>query len=69
MTGSRFTSAQEVFDAFPSTERDISAAPTHEPPLVYLQRLRRSETPEDAVSFLAYALGRRGEAGWITLRA
>ncbi|KQO91899.1 hypothetical protein ASF36_18775 [Methylobacterium sp. Leaf90] len=64
MSATRFSTAREVFAAFPSTERDINAPPSDEPPLQFLQRLRRSETPEDAVSFLAYALGRREAVWW-----
>ncbi|GJD57298.1 DUF6931 family protein [Methylobacterium dankookense] len=64
MTGTRFSTARDLYAAFPSTERDINAEPTDEPPLTFLQRLRQSETPEDAVSFLAYALGRREGVWW-----
>ena len=64
MAGSRFSSVRDLFAAFPSTERDISAEPSDEPPLVFLERLRRSGTPEDAVSLLAYALGRREAVWW-----
>lgn len=64
MPGSRFNTAREVFQAFPSTDDDISAKPTDDPPLAFLAALRRSETPEDAVSFLAYALGRREAVWW-----
>ena len=64
MPGSRFTTAREVFQALPSAEDDISAGPTDEPPLAYLAALRASQTPEDAVSFLAYALGRREAVWW-----
>lgn len=60
----RFTTAKEVFDAFPSAHEDMRAAPTGEAPVVFLQTLRRSETPEDAVTFLAYALGRREAVWW-----
>ncbi|MFD0935000.1 DUF6931 family protein, partial [Methylobacterium trifolii] len=64
MGGSRFSTAQEIFEAFPSAERDISAGPSDAPPLVYLEGLRRSGTPEDGVSLLAYALGRREAVWW-----
>lgn len=64
MSAARFSTAREVFAAFPSTERDINALPSDEPPLAFLQWLRRSATPEDAVSFLAYALGRREAVWW-----
>lgn len=64
MTGSRFSSTRDVFLAFPDAERDISTPPSDEPPLVFLERLRRGDTPEDAVSLLAYALGRREAVWW-----
>lgn len=64
MAGSRFTNTRDVFATFPSAERDISAPPSDEPPLVFLEKLRRGETPEDAVSLLAYALGRREAVWW-----
>jgi hypothetical protein len=64
VSAARFSTAREVFAAFPSTERDINALPSDEPPLAFLQWLRRSATPEDAVSFLAYALGRREAVWW-----
>lgn len=64
MPGSRFSTAREVFEAFPSAESDISAAPSDEAPPAYLAGLRASPTPEDAVSFLAYALGRREAVWW-----
>lgn len=64
MAGSRFNTARDLFEAFPSAERDINAAPTTEQPLPFLERLRRSGTPEDAISFLAYALGRREGVWW-----
>lgn len=60
----RFSTAKEVFDAFPSAYDDIRAAPTGDMPISFLQTLRRSETPEDAITFLAYALGRREAVWW-----
>ena len=64
MTGSRFSSARDVFAAFPSAQQDISAEPNDEPPQAFLERLRRGRTPEDAVSLLAYVLGRREAVWW-----
>jgi len=64
MARSRFSTAQEVFDTFPSACDDIRAAPTAEAPLTFLDALRNSGTPEDAVTFLAYALGRREAVWW-----
>ena len=64
MTGSRFNSARDIFAAFPGVEQVIGAAPTDEPLPTFLERLRRGDTPEDAVSVLAYALGRREGVWW-----
>ncbi|MCB4805506.1 hypothetical protein QO001_005509 [Methylobacterium brachiatum] len=64
MAGSRFSTARDLFAAFPSAERDFTAGPTDEPPLPFLERVRHSETPEDGVSLLAYALGRREAVWW-----
>ena len=64
MSATRFSSARDLFAAFPTAGQDISAPPGDEPPLVFLERLRHSSTPEDAVSLLAYALGRREAVWW-----
>lgn len=64
MAGTRFSTAREVFLAFPSAQGDISAAPSDQPPLVFLEAVRRSGTPEDGISLLAYALGRREAVWW-----
>ena len=64
MTNARFTSALEVFELFPSAGSDISSDPHDEPLLAYIDRLVRSEAPEDAISFCAYALDRREAVWW-----
>lgn len=64
MSGSRFSSARDIFAAFPDAERHIGTPPGEESPLAFLERLRRGGTPEDAVSLLAYALGRREAVWW-----
>jgi hypothetical protein len=61
---SRFVTAQDVFEAFPAARDDLDAGPTDDPPLVFLQSLMRSETPEDAVAFSAYLLPRREAVWW-----
>lgn len=60
----KFASAREVFDAYTMAASDIQAAPTEEAPLVYLDGLLGSKAPEDAISFCAYALGRREAVWW-----
>ncbi len=64
MSRLRFDTAQDVFEAFPSARGDIEAAPTADKPLDYLNKLSASESPEDAVSFSAYVLGRREAVWW-----
>jgi hypothetical protein len=61
---SRFATAQDVFEAFPAARDDLDATPTAEPPLVFLNGLMRSDTPEDAVAFSAYLLPRREAVWW-----
>lgn len=64
MVNSRFTSALQVFEAYPTAATDITAAPEDEPPLAFLKRLADSPSPENAVSFCAYLLDRREAVWW-----
>ncbi len=61
MSNLRFFTAREVFEAFPGAAGDMAGTPRDdtETPLDFLARLLASPTPEDAVSFCAYLLGRR----------
>ncbi len=60
----RFTTAAQVFEAFPAARDDIEARPTQDPPLAFLRALAASDTPEDAVAFCAYVLPRREAVWW-----
>lgn len=60
----RFTSAIQVFEAFPSAAGDIEQAPADLHPLTYLQQLQESPMPEDAIGFCAYMLPRREAVHW-----
>lgn len=60
----RFSSAQEVFDAFPTMADDMTALPAPSAPPAFVRALLASQTPEDAVTFCAYALGRREAVWW-----
>lgn len=64
MSRLRFSSAKEVFDAFPEAGQDFKARPTEDPPTVFMRALAAGETPEDALTFCAYALGRREAVWW-----
>jgi hypothetical protein len=67
MANTRFQSVLQVFDAFPAITRDLTSAPTDEPPLGYLAKLLAGPTPEDAVTFCAYLLDRRQAVWWASL--
>jgi hypothetical protein len=60
----RFSTARQVFEAFPTAGEDIQSPPTDEDPLVFLRALVGGPTPEDAVSFCAYMLPRREAVWW-----
>jgi hypothetical protein len=64
MSRLRFTTAREVFETFPGLADDIRAQPSGDPPVAYLRALAAGETPEDALTFCAYALGRREAVWW-----
>lgn len=60
----RFETAAEIFDTFPNLREDVSHAPEAMPPLAFLDKLQSSETPEDAITFLAHMLPRRYAVYW-----
>ncbi|RDJ24967.1 hypothetical protein DWF00_17310 [Bosea caraganae] len=64
MTRLRFTTAQEVFETFPSARKLVSQAPTGERPLAFLAKLLDGPEPQDAVSFCAFLLPRRETVWW-----
>ena len=66
MNNLRFFTAREVFEAYPGAVGDMVGIPQDEAetPLDFLARLLQGRTPEDAVSFCAYLLGRREAVWW-----
>lgn len=69
MSGSRtpplpFESAADVFAAFPEIAEDLTARPDPRPALDFVEALARSEIPEEALTFAAYALDRRLAVWW-----
>jgi hypothetical protein len=60
----RFTSAIQVFEAFPTARDDIEQQPADVHPLVFLKHLQDSVMPEDAIGFCAYLLARREAVHW-----
>jgi hypothetical protein len=68
MSRLRFSTAQEVFEAFPSARQSIRTAPTNEPPLSFLARLVKTGGGKEAIGFCAFLLPRR-EAVWWALQS
>ena len=64
MTRLRFATAHEVFESFPAAAGEIKAPPTEDPPPAFMRSLAAGDTPEDALTFCAYALGRREAVWW-----
>jgi hypothetical protein len=60
----RFATAADVFEAFPTLWDDLKVDTGSHPPLDFLQRLAKSETPEDAITFAAYLLSKREAVWW-----
>src|SRR5579864_6955197 len=60
----RFTTARNVFEAFPDL-RPMAPPPADEsPPLDYARRLLASPRPAEAIAFLAFLLPRREAVWW-----
>lgn len=60
----RFTTARQVFDAFPPALDDLEAEPSDAEPVGFLKGLLDGKTPEDAIGFCAYMLPRREAVWW-----
>ena len=63
MPSLRFSTAAEVYEAFPTLRDEMAAAASEDPPVPFLEGLVATPTPEDAITFCAYLLPRR-EAVW-----
>lgn len=64
MSASRFLTASEVYAAFPQMTDVISVPGSSASPPAFMRSLAASGTPEDAVTFCAFALGRREAVWW-----
>jgi hypothetical protein len=64
MSRLRFSTAQEVFDTFPSAGKVIRTRPTIEHPLAFLKRLAQGPAPAEAIAFCAFVLPRREAVWW-----
>ncbi|MGX1788723.1 DUF6931 family protein [Bosea sp. NPDC055332] len=64
MSKLRFSTALQVFEAFPTARQVIATAPTTEPPLTFLRRLVASGEHKDAIGFCAFLMPRRETVWW-----
>jgi hypothetical protein len=60
----RFSTARDLFEAFPAALEDMAARPSDRPALEFVKELAGSPTPEDAITFTAYLLGAREAVWW-----
>ncbi|MYZ50332.1 DUF6931 family protein [Propylenella binzhouense] len=60
----RFSTAAELFEAFPAARDDMRAEPDDRPILEFLRGLANGPTPEEAITFAAYLLPRREAVWW-----
>jgi hypothetical protein len=60
----RFTTARDLFEAFPTAEADLHMEPTDEPSLAFLDGLVSAGELIKAIAFLAYLLPRREAVWW-----
>jgi len=60
----RFTTARQVFEAFPTAARDIDSQPQDEAPLDFARKLLARAHRFDAITYAAYLLPRREAVWW-----
>jgi hypothetical protein len=60
----RFSTAHDLFRAFPVALEDMDARPSDRPSLEFVKELAGGPTPEDAITFSAYLLGHREAVWW-----
>ncbi|MBS8225488.1 DUF6931 family protein [Vannielia litorea] len=60
----RFEVAQELYDAIPEIEEDVTARPAGHTSITFIETLAKSDTPEEALTYCAYVLPRRFAVWW-----
>jgi hypothetical protein len=64
MSPARFTTARDLFAAFPTAAKDIGAEPTGEAPLAFAAAQAAAGKEMAAIAFCAYLLERRKASWW-----
>jgi hypothetical protein len=60
----RFTTARQVFDAFPTIAADVELRPADEPPIDFARKLLVRAYRFEAIAYAAYLLPRREAVWW-----
>jgi hypothetical protein len=60
----RFATAEALFETFPELSQKVSAKPSEQSPIEFLQALVATGKIEDAVTFCSYLLPRREAVWW-----
>lgn len=61
----RFSSAQQVVEAFPCLKQDLSLPTNGDEPFFYIDRLLQSPKQHEALAFCAFLLPRREAVEWL----
>ena len=61
----RFSSAQQVIDAYPSLAVDLSSPTNGDDPFAYIDRLLKSAKPDEVFAFCAFLLPRLEAVAWL----
>jgi hypothetical protein len=60
----RFSTARDLFEAFPAALDDMDARPSDRGSLEFVKDLVAGRTPEDAITFSSYLLAKREAVWW-----
>jgi hypothetical protein len=60
----RFSTARDLFQAFPAALEDMAARPSDRGSLEFVKELASGQTPEDAITFSSYLLEHREAVWW-----
>jgi hypothetical protein len=61
----RFSSAQQVIEAFPHLRKELTLQPLELEPFAYLEKLLSSDQPKKALAFCAFLLPRKDAVEWL----
>jgi hypothetical protein len=65
MTKIRFSTAQQVIDAFPHTRDEFEGQPLGLAPIAFIQHLLQNKSEKKAITFCAFLLSRHDAVKWL----